>query len=136
MNSCKPLAVRCAVWAVAESGLVPNFRPLICSASSRDGSHMAALDPPASVRGLLILPLISKFASSLGTASTLSLTFLETTQQENKENELKEGISTYNEAPTITFFSDGMNFVLLLCRWFDRTSNWQSPACPFLPFRG
>lgn len=57
---------------------------------------MAALDPPASVRGLLILPLISKLASSLGTASTLSLTFLETAQQENKENELKEGISTYN----------------------------------------
>lgn len=44
----------------------------------------------------MILTVISKVVSSIWTASTPSFIFLGTAQQVNKENKLKEGISTYN----------------------------------------
>lgn len=76
LNSWKLRAIKRALWAAADPGLVPNLRPLICSTSLRYGSHMAAFDLRAGIQGIVILPVMSKVVPSIWTTSTLSLSYL------------------------------------------------------------
>lgn len=106
LNSWKLRAIKRAVWAAADPGLVPSLTPPICSTSLRYGSHMAAFDLCARIQGILILPVMSKVVSSIRTTSTLSLNYLFRDRKIRKASS-KEGMSTYNGsvvAPKIIVF--------------------------------
>lgn len=106
LNSWKLRAIKRAVWAAADPGLVPRLRPPISSTSLRYGSRVAAFDLWARIQGILILPVMSKVVSSIRTTSTLSLNYLFRDRKIRRASS-KEGMSTYNGsvvAPKIIVF--------------------------------